>query len=189
MSKFIYIQFYTWNTCFLFNYINYRKKLEYLSSVSSSSFSGVNTPSNSNINTACYCTKLTREFLGTSTNMFHIQLHKLESKNDFHSPNLQYGVDFECSVWILQSYFIARDNVNGNHWHSQYCFMHPTLLKSTKIELRHCFATLNFTVIVVSDLLFNWWRYNKHQIIISHSGHCFSKWQSSWKCLLQHKQI
>lgn len=32
--------------------------------------------------------------------------------------------------------------------------MHPTLLKSTKIELRHCFATLNFTVIVVSDLLY-----------------------------------
>lgn len=98
MSKFIYIQFYTWNTCFLFNYINYRKKLEYLSSVSSSSFSGVNTPSNSNINTARYCTKLTREFLGTSTNMFHIQLHKLESKNDFHSPNLQYG-------WILNAVY------------------------------------------------------------------------------------
>lgn len=98
MSKFIYIQFYTWNTCFLFNYINYRKKLEYLSSVSSSSFSGVNTPSNSNINTACYCTKLTREFSGTSTNMFHIQLHKLESKNDFHSPNLQYG-------WILNAVY------------------------------------------------------------------------------------
>lgn len=98
MSKFIYIQFYTWNTCFLFNYFNYRIKLEYLSSVSSSSFSGVNTPSNSNINTACYCTKLTREFSGTSTNMFHIQLHKLESKNDFHSPNLQYG-------WILNAVY------------------------------------------------------------------------------------
>lgn len=30
--------------------------------------------------------------------MFHIQLHKLESKNDFHSPNLQYG-------WILNAVY------------------------------------------------------------------------------------